>query len=511
MRRIILPYLSIVSSFCSAIVFSLALPCLAKDSATALVIPDCFGVNIHSERPTWWDSQLDSISLLGVKLIRMDLIWSTVEKQMGVYDFAGSGSDALVEGCARRGIRLLYILGYTNSLYGGGDTWASQTARDGYAAFCKAAAAHYKSKHIIYEIFNEPNGSWFWSNPDADSYTAMALEAAAAIREVDSESLIIAPAVCCFFYDMPYLETCFRDGLLNVTDLVSVHPYGAPNPEAVTGYFDSLHQMIARYAPGGKSINICSGEWGYPKVGSDIQSALTDSTQAAYVVREFLTLLWQGSPINIWYVWLNTTDEWVYSLMNLFDNNLVRTLAFNACHTMITVLSGCQIDNRIDLGDANDYAFVLSSGVKHAVACWTTSDSHAATIPFDQGSGTLVGMLGDSTQISWDTTGVAVTLSQSPQYLLVSNASSIRPQSDKRATASSGSFLSRMFNLDEKVAAKSLAVYDLSGRCLMQLDKDINDEVLARIDHLGQGVHVVRIVDSQSKVHSCKLVGHRIN
>ena len=46
-------------------------------------------------------------------------------------------------------------------------------------------------------------------------------------------------------------------------------------------------------------------------------------------------------------------------------------------------------------------------------------DEHAATLPVEPGRGTLVDMLGGKTERSWKTGGLKVTISQSPQYLLL--------------------------------------------------------------------------------------------
>ena len=75
-------------------------------------IPNGFGVNIHfRDEPC----NLDLIADAGFKLIRMDLVWSGVERTTGSYDFVRSGYDVLTKRCTERGIRTLYILYYSNS------------------------------------------------------------------------------------------------------------------------------------------------------------------------------------------------------------------------------------------------------------------------------------------------------------------------------------------------------------------------------------------------------------
>jgi hypothetical protein len=70
--------------------------------------------------------------------------------------------------------------------------------------------------------------------------------------------------------------------------------------------------------------------------------------------------------------------------------------------------------------------------------------------------------------------------------------------------AGSGNRFSRMLYFAKGINAKSLAVYDLSGHCLLHLDKDVSDAALVHINQLGHSMHIVRIVDSQNVVHSCQ-------
>jgi len=79
-----------------------------------LAIPNGLGVNIHFRCEP---RDLDLIAEAGFKFIRMDLTWSGIEQDKGVYDFEKLGYDALIKGCTKRDIRILYILDYSNKLY----------------------------------------------------------------------------------------------------------------------------------------------------------------------------------------------------------------------------------------------------------------------------------------------------------------------------------------------------------------------------------------------------------
>ena len=72
-------------------------------------IPESLGFNIHITGP---DRDLDRIKEAGVKFVRKDLFWSSVERTKGQYDFGPF--DRLLDGLDKRGIRALFILDYGN-------------------------------------------------------------------------------------------------------------------------------------------------------------------------------------------------------------------------------------------------------------------------------------------------------------------------------------------------------------------------------------------------------------
>ena len=102
------------------------------DNLPPPVVPQRVGMNIHLIGAPVRD--LDGLASGGFDWVRMDFIWEAVEKAKGRYDF--SAYDQLLDGAPR-----------------------SPEALTAFARF--AAAAHYKGKPILREIWNEPNGG-FW-------------------------------------------------------------------------------------------------------------------------------------------------------------------------------------------------------------------------------------------------------------------------------------------------------------------------------------------------------------
>ena len=207
------------------------------------VVPDGLGVNIHFTGEPARD--LDMIQAGGFKFIRMDFAWQSIEKEKGVYDFAPY--DELTAALAKRGIRALYILDYGNPLYETDQSVRTEEGRQAFARFAATAAERYRAKGIIWELWNEPNIGFWKPQPSVDDYMKLAKAVFPAIREADPGALRVAPATSGVPLD--FLEQCFRRGLLELVDGVTVHPYRQDPPETAAADYLRLRALIARYRP----------------------------------------------------------------------------------------------------------------------------------------------------------------------------------------------------------------------------------------------------------------------
>jgi len=391
-------------------------PCLGAGALPELRVPDGFGVNIHfAGQPR----DLDLIAEAGFKFIRMDLSWSGIEREKGVYNFERTGYDALTEGCTRRGIRILYILDYSNNLYESDRSVRTEQGRKAFAAFAEAAAKRYAGKNILWEIWNEPNLRQFWNpQPSEDDYCKLVAEAAPAIKKADPTGLIVAPATSGI--PLGWLEQCFKQGLLSHIDVLSVHPYRSKLPETVIADYTALRELIGRYAPNGRQIPVISGEWGYSNINWD-KNPLSDQQQAQYLARMFLTNLYQGIAVSIWYDWRNdgTDPNEREHNFGTVAHDLTPKTAYLAAKTLASTLAGYTIKSRMALSSDKDFVFRMATKNEPGIAFWTIGGEHEWTLPLKAGEGTLVDMLGSKTEISWQTAKLKIRLSPSPQYLLI--------------------------------------------------------------------------------------------
>jgi hypothetical protein len=383
-----------------------------------LTIPNGFGVNIHF---TGDPQDLDLIRDGGLRVIRMDFSWSGVERQKGVYDFEKAGYDALTAGCLKRGIRMIYILDYSNRLYEPEHSIRTEAGRKAFAAFAEAAAKRYSGKGILWEFWNEPNLKQFWSpQPDIENYCRLVEEVAPLIRKADPSGILLAPATSGIPFD--WLETCFKKGLLQWIDALSIHPYRPQGPETVAKDYDRLRKLIEQYAPQGRQIPIISGEWGYSNINWD-KKRLPDEQQARYLARMFLINLQQKVPVSIWYDWKNDgadPNEREHHFGTV-GRDLKPKAAYLAVQSLSSTLAGYSIEKQLDPINEKDFIFRLTKANHRALALWTTGEDHEVTVPLEPSQGTLVDLLGQRKDISWPSGQLKLSVSGSPQYLLLAD------------------------------------------------------------------------------------------
>ena len=245
-------------------------------------VPDGLGVNIHflDAKP----GELEMLAQAGFRWIRMDFSWAATEREKGVYEF--TAYDRLLASLDACHLRAVLILDYSNPHYDGGMSPASDAGRAAFAHWAAAAAGHFRNRGVLWEMYNEPNIIEFWRpKPDVKQYVKLAVAVGKALREATPGELYVGPASNQI--DFPFLEQCFKGGLLDYWSGVSVHPYRPKDPETAAPAFARLRKLIDQYAPKGKTIPILSGEWGY----SSAWPKFDETKQGKMLPRQWLTNL----------------------------------------------------------------------------------------------------------------------------------------------------------------------------------------------------------------------------
>ena len=387
-----------------------------------LMLPQGVGVNIHFVRGN--EADLDLIAAAGFKFVRMDFGWEGTERVKGEYRWGDY--EELTANLEKRGLRAIYILDYSNGLYERGASPQHPESVAAFARWAGAAAAHFKGRRMVWEIWNEPNGDFWKPRPEVAQYIALAQATCGAIRANDPQATIIAPASSEFPWS--FLEKFLQSGLLEQLDAVSVHPYRDYRrpPETVSEDYLRLRRLIERYAsPGKKNVPIISGEWGYATHNKGVSL----ETQAAFIVRQQLANLWLGVPLSIWYDWKNDGTDPGYVEHHFGTVYLDRRPkpAYEALRVLTHELAGYRVARRIETGKAADYVLLLVDAQgRQKLAAWTLAGERSAVVDIGLEAAADVAIVdgkGEAQAVALQQTKLQLAVSPLPLYVTLKKTS----------------------------------------------------------------------------------------
>jgi hypothetical protein len=355
-----------------------------------------FGVNIHRAS----GPDFDLIAAAGIRFVRLDLTWATVERGKGIYDW--SSYDRTVTALRARGLRPLLILAYSNPLYAMPVTIrihdrdqtrvAPPTTADARAAFLRwaqAAAQHFALDNPVFEIWNEPDGDGFWPpHSDPQQYADLAGVACRGIRSLAPNATIIAPgAARPPTRNQPapaFLAAVLASGVATCLDGVSVHPYlNISDLHETRKKWDLLRQLIASSVPPGvrQPVPISSESGLSTGGGSVLRRPPDEMAQAFYAVRMMLLNFASGVPISIWYDWKDDGDDAAdpENRFGLVRQDLTPKPAYRALAAAFSALAGASL---VCANDGDDETSLLfSRGDDVTLVVWHESGLAPVNLP----------------------------------------------------------------------------------------------------------------------------------
>lgn len=327
---------------------------------------------------TWQNSVTRSKSL-GVTRGRMDFLWTWVEKRPGVYDF--SFYDRVYNHMATNGMKPVFILAYNNTLYGPANSGGNQagitssTNRDAYCRFVKAAAARYKGKGVIWEVWNEPDLVNFWApTPSPTDYATLAKSAVSAIRQSDPNAYVVSAGFGHDYWNRAFIQKAIQAGMLQGYNAMAVHSYDFLNPPQVVenqeNLFGQIRQWMSQYN-GGKVLPIVDTEFGarlswQKKVSNDPVDYAAKQT-----IRMNLDHYYSGVFLSSVYG-MDAKDELGLSR----DSKITAALKY-----VNTLLADYEGTNANYGGKTRAILFTNKATGKKIVALWSTEGQQTVTFP----------------------------------------------------------------------------------------------------------------------------------
>jgi len=381
----------------------------------------------HDQSPT----NFQLLKEHGVKFVRYIFLWQWIEKNKGVYDFINNGVvnyDTFINDAISNGFTPVMQLAYTNSLYGSEKALNTEEMKTAFVNFASACSLRYKDKGIIWQIYNEPNGSWFWS-PQTNSvndYVDVLKRVYPIIKGNDPSGMVVAPQLHSIRYldSLSWLERAFELGLLDNLDALVVHGYRPEQPETIINDIVRVKGLIANYTT--KDIPIAVGEWGYSTPenwdGTGNPAWVESETQQAqYITRMFLVNNYLSLLFTINYVWTDTGIDETNIEHHFGMFNKEQTIAKEsavAFKAMTTILKNHHFIKRINVGSDNDFVFKYADTNNNvAYVFWTTGATHNIILNASVTNATVFNMKGETiNQLSGEF--LELTISQSPNYLV---------------------------------------------------------------------------------------------
>lgn len=332
----------------------LAMLLLSEPSRAAEPPPTPFGINgcswshvgLNTEN---FDRQgglkrLRVLKEAGVQWDRCDLWWGRIEPEKGT--FRWDDLDWVVAQYRDAGVQLMPILCY-------GSAWKSDAPvtdeeRALYGRYVFQMVSRYKDDIHVWEIWNEPNITPFWTpRPDANDYAKLLKVAYEQAKEADPDCVVVGASTA--GADLPFIETLLRAGGGQWMDAISIHPYQgdlgslSPDKGGLETHIRDVRKLLVKYdCP----MPIQLTEIGHRTTGTHGHTEVTEDQQAAYLVRTHVIALANGVERVFWFNLQDWDEYW-----GIVRKDFSRKPSFEAYQTMVKHLDNKRAVGRVDLGD----------------------------------------------------------------------------------------------------------------------------------------------------------------
>ena len=280
-----------------------------------------YGVNLHPIEidPSSQSALLDSMQSAGVQSVRIDIPWNLIETDgKGVLNQTNIDRlDAMINGMVTRNIEPLGVVTYTPQ-------WANNSTdrkvppinNKDYTDFLNLLQTRWVGKVKAYEIWNEPDGYWSWTNPDPVKYTALLKSAYTAAKAVDPNVVILGGSLSnTGLPQKNFLTTMYQNGAHGYFDVWSQHFYGDPpnhsgptcsiSPESISDNFtNNIFPILQANGDGNTPIWIT--ETGY---STCTNGCISEALQGEYLTRQYTKALSMTNVQKLFY----------YDMINDYD------------------------------------------------------------------------------------------------------------------------------------------------------------------------------------------------
>lgn len=271
---------------------------------------------IADEHPLGMEQRLDHLSAIGAKWALLLPDWNRIEREKSKYDWNTPAHrfDDVISGLVKHKIAPVIQIYGGNRLYMQTKPDANNRpladsvkllddpeVRQAWHRFVEALVRRYRAHVKVWEIWNEPNGAWFWATPTTvKQYGRMVKDVAAIIKRAQPQAVILAGATANVPLD--YLEKFLVSDGAKSFHRWSVHPYGEL-PEAAEPRILGVRELLRKH---GKSPAVWQSECGFPSSadtgGWGFGGPWDETKHAKWLLRRLLNDARLEMPVSIYFV-----------------------------------------------------------------------------------------------------------------------------------------------------------------------------------------------------------------
>jgi len=289
-------------SLFTGILFVLMLIFSSCASTSKIAVPETIFISedfagiVHAGR-TGTEEEFEYLNYLGASWVLHTFNWDRIEPKQGEWNF--DYYDEIVDNNAAVGIKVLGILAYGNSWIhedGKNHKYVPPQRLPDFLQYVRKTVEHFKGRIGAWCIWNEPNAH-FWTGTD-DEFVELSRQTADAVREVDSEVILLGGAFNRGVFGLPekFIRKLFESGAMDKVDGVAFHPYEL-NPTRSAALYDKFKKIVDDYGFGNK---IWLTEAGYP-TGGLYPTKVREERFPEYVMKTFVLLAARGPQKILWY------------------------------------------------------------------------------------------------------------------------------------------------------------------------------------------------------------------
>jgi len=191
-----------------------------RGSAGELMEGSAFGINTaFGPQTADLERRLLAMQKAGIKWGRQDFTWGRIEKEKGVYDWAGY--DPLVGLCHKYGVMIFGNLTSSPRFH---DPRTAEGV-EAYCAFAREAVKRYQGKVDYWQIWNEPNGGYWNGSPE--QYAKLLAAGGEAIHQANPRAKVLGLNMA--FCDVIWAERILKLVPYECFDIACFHPYRPPS------------------------------------------------------------------------------------------------------------------------------------------------------------------------------------------------------------------------------------------------------------------------------------------